>query len=154
MNLLALAPVLTSLSVILESPFLSRVEALLDSVLSGLFFYFYFFFLFGVTLPLSGRGASGLCPLRSLFFFSFFPNTKCSCAHRWPHPRVSLLRGDMGERERESKRGKERDREERERARHPGGGGRGGKKKLPEDLSVSFSFNFRLFLASSLGFSV
>ena len=114
MNLLALAPVLTSLSVILESPFLSRVEALLDSVLSGLFFYFYFFFLFGVTLPLSGRGASGLCPLRSLFFFSFFPNTKCSCAHRWPHPRVSLLRGDMGERERESKSGKERDREERE----------------------------------------
>ena len=51
MNLLALAPVLTSLSVILESPFLSRVEALLDSVLSGLFFSF----LFSPTLSVRAR---------------------------------------------------------------------------------------------------
>jgi hypothetical protein len=72
MSLLALAPVRTSLSVILESPFLSRVEALLDSVLSGLFFLF-------------------------SFLFSLF---KCLCAHRWPSSSSLPSREGMGERER------------------------------------------------------
>jgi hypothetical protein len=84
-----------------------------------------------VTLPLSGRGSSGLCPLRSLFSFLFlFPSLSVCARIAWPASSSLPSREGTGERERERKMGNER--EERERELFPSGGG----GMVPEDLCV------------------
>ena len=90
-----------------------------------------------VTLPLSGRGSSGLCPLRSLFSFLFlFPSLSVCARIAWPASSSLPSREGTGERERERKMGNER--EERERELFPSGGG----GMVPEDLCV-FQLWFR-----------